>query len=48
MFDGYWCRAGERAENASGGHLDLWNGARLTISNPLNALAVMGRLLGRR
>ncbi|MBJ9942157.1 hypothetical protein I7819_20005 [Burkholderia multivorans] len=48
MFDDYWARAGERAENASGGHIDLWNGARLTISGPLNALAVMGRLLGRR
>ncbi|MDS0857370.1 type VI secretion system amidase effector protein Tae4 [Burkholderia pseudomultivorans] len=48
MFDGYWTRAGERAENASGGHIDLWNGTRLTISSPINALAAIGRQLGRR
>lgn len=29
-FSHYWTRDGERAENASGGHIDLWNGNRLT------------------
>ncbi|POR52232.1 type VI secretion system (T6SS) effector Tae4 (amidase) [Paraburkholderia eburnea] len=30
MFDGYWPRDGETAESASGGHIDLWNGTKLT------------------
>lgn len=30
MFDGYWTRDGEAAGNASGGHIDLWNGEKLT------------------
>ncbi len=30
MFDGYWTRDGEDATNASGGHIDLWNGEKLT------------------
>lgn len=29
-FDGYWARTGESAARASGGHIDLWNGSRLT------------------
>ncbi|MDR5809402.1 type VI secretion system amidase effector protein Tae4 [Caballeronia sp. LZ019] len=29
-FSRYWTRDGERAENASGGHIDLWNGRKLT------------------
>ncbi|MFM0670303.1 type VI secretion system amidase effector protein Tae4 [Paraburkholderia sediminicola] len=30
MFDGYWTRDGESDANASGGHIDLWNGRKLT------------------
>jgi hypothetical protein len=30
MFDGYWTRDGESESNASGGHIDLWNGEKLT------------------
>lgn len=30
MFDGYWTRDGEIATGASGGHIDLWNGSKLT------------------
>jgi hypothetical protein len=30
MFDGYWTRDGESDANASGGHIDLWNGEKLT------------------
>ncbi|RQV79066.1 type VI secretion system amidase effector protein Tae4 [Burkholderia anthina] len=30
MFDGYWTREGEADANASGGHIDLWNGKKLT------------------
>ncbi|WP_080425920.1 type VI secretion system amidase effector protein Tae4 [Burkholderia ubonensis] len=30
MFDGYWTRDGETEGNASGGHIDLWNGEKLT------------------
>jgi hypothetical protein len=30
MFDGYWTRDGESETNASGGHIDLWNGEKLT------------------
>lgn len=30
MFDGYWTRDGESDAAASGGHIDLWNGEKLT------------------
>ncbi|QQC65322.1 type VI secretion system amidase effector protein Tae4 [Paraburkholderia ginsengisoli] len=30
MFDGYWARDGETSGNTSGGHIDLWNGEKLT------------------
>lgn len=30
QFSRYWSRAGESAAEASGGHIDLWNGKRLT------------------
>ncbi|NIE64659.1 type VI secretion system amidase effector protein Tae4 [Burkholderia sp. Ax-1719] len=30
MFDGYWYREGEAVANPSGGHIDLWNGSKLT------------------
>ncbi|MFT0172782.1 type VI secretion system amidase effector protein Tae4 [Paraburkholderia mimosarum] len=46
QFSRYWTRAGESAANASGGHIDLWNGSRLTISGGFDALATIGRRLG--
>lgn len=30
QFSRYWSRDGESAVNASGGHIDLWNGRKLT------------------
>ncbi|ASL72821.1 type VI secretion system amidase effector protein Tae4 [Ralstonia pseudosolanacearum] len=48
MFDGYWTRDGESAASASGGHIDLWNGARLTISGFWDGFATVGRYLGRQ
>jgi hypothetical protein len=30
MFDGYWTRGSESDTNASGGHIDLWNGEEMT------------------
>ncbi|SIT48507.1 conserved hypothetical protein [Paraburkholderia ribeironis] len=30
MFDGYWARDGESSGSISGGHIDLWNGEKLT------------------
>ncbi len=41
MFHGYWVRSGEDAGNASGGHIDLWNGERMTFSP-----ATLGRFFG--
>jgi hypothetical protein len=46
MFDSYWTRDGELAANASGGHIDLWNGARLTINGFWNTLSTVGRSAG--
>jgi hypothetical protein len=46
QFSSYWTREGEGAANASGGHIDLWNGSRLTISSAPDALATIGRRLG--
>jgi hypothetical protein len=46
MFDAYWTRAGESAANASGGHIDLWNGSRLTISGLFDGMATIGRYVG--
>jgi hypothetical protein len=48
MFDSYWTRAGESSANASGGHIDLWNGSRLTISGFFDAFSTIGRYLGRQ
>ena len=48
MFHAYWTRAGEAPTSASGGHIDLWNGSRLTISGPVDAIATIGRYLGRQ
>ena len=30
FFGGYWTRDGESADNASGGHIDLWDGEKMT------------------
>jgi len=46
QFSRYWVREGESAENASGGHIDLWNGARLTISSAPDAVATISRYFG--
>ena len=46
MFDGYWTRAGESTANASGGHIDLWNGSRMTIGSAGSLLSVIGRTMG--
>jgi hypothetical protein len=43
MFDSYWTRDGELAANASGGHIDLWNGARLTNNGVRGTLQTFAR-----
>jgi len=48
MFDSYWTREGESTANATGGHIDLWNGSRLTISGFLDSFATLGRYFGRQ
>ncbi|KWR79911.1 type VI secretion system amidase effector protein Tae4 [Cupriavidus sp. IDO] len=45
-FKNYWRRDGESAGNATGGHIDLWNGSRLTISSAPGAISTIGRSLG--
>jgi len=46
MFHAYWTRAGEVPASASGGHIDLWNGQRLTVSGAEGFIAVLGRRIG--
>ncbi|SHN44940.1 Type VI secretion system (T6SS), amidase effector protein 4 [Duganella sacchari] len=46
MFHAYWTRSGEAPASASGGHIDLWNGKRLTISGVADGFATIGRYLG--
>ncbi|WGS48605.1 type VI secretion system amidase effector protein Tae4 [Paraburkholderia sp. D15] len=46
LFSHYWRREGEDAGSASGGHIDLWNGSRLTISGPIGSIATIGRMFG--
>ncbi|WP_175822599.1 type VI secretion system amidase effector protein Tae4 [Burkholderia sp. BCC0419] len=46
MFDGYWARAGESELNASGGHIDLWNGSRMTMNGFWGAASTIGRYIG--
>ena len=46
MFDGYWARDTDSAGQASGGHIDLWNGKRLTISSVSDGFATIGRYFG--
>jgi len=46
FFGEYWTRPGEVAGNASGGHIDLWSGSRLTISGFFDSFAAIGRFFG--
>jgi len=46
MFDSYWSRDGQAG--ADGGHIDLWNGSRLTINSAQGLIAVIGRRIGIR
>lgn len=46
QFSRYWTRDGESTADASGGHIDLWNGFRLTISGPIDSIATVGRMFG--
>jgi len=46
QFSRYWTRTGESAANASGGHIDLWNGSRLTVSSAPDAVATYSRVVG--
>jgi len=42
-FDGYWARPGESPARASGGHIDLWNGSRMTNNGVLGTLLSFSR-----
>jgi hypothetical protein len=42
FFASYWARPGE-ARNASGDHIDLWNGSRLTMSGVEGTLVTIAR-----
>jgi hypothetical protein len=44
-FKNYWARS-MNEQNPSGGHIDLWNGKRLTISSGEGLLGVIGRRIG--
>ncbi|MFC5475131.1 type VI secretion system amidase effector protein Tae4 [Paraherbaspirillum soli] len=46
FFDGYWQQDGDSSDNLSGGHIDLWNGERLTISGFWGSFSTMGRYVG--
>lgn len=48
QFSRYWTRGSESADNASGGHIDLWNGSRLTVSSFWDGFATWGRYFGAR
>jgi hypothetical protein len=45
-FSRYWIRHGEDTASASGGHIDLWNGSRLTVSSAPDAIATFSRVVG--
>lgn len=47
-FFGYWRQEGDSDGALTGGHIDLWNGARLPISSPWSAPATLGRWAGLR
>ncbi|WP_293936559.1 type VI secretion system amidase effector protein Tae4 [Iodobacter sp.] len=43
FFGGYWTREGEEGAGASGGHIDLWNGSRLTNNGTLGTVETFMR-----
>lgn len=43
MFHAYWTRSGEAPASASGGHIDLWNGSRLTNNGLTGTLETFAR-----
>ncbi|EKZ98339.1 MULTISPECIES: type VI secretion system amidase effector protein Tae4 [Cupriavidus] len=45
-FYGYWRQDGDSDGTLTGGHIDLWNGARLTISSISGAFSTLGRWAG--
>ena len=47
FFENYWTRSGETQARASGSHIDLWDGSRLTVSGFADGVATIGRYLGR-
>jgi Type VI secretion system (T6SS), amidase effector protein 4 len=48
QFSRYWTRDGEKDADASGGHIDLWNGKRLSISSAPDAVATISRFFGKQ
>lgn len=46
MFHAYWHHDGP-PDHLTGGHIDLWNGSRLTISGFADGLATIGRYFGQ-
>ncbi|MBP0622002.1 type VI secretion system amidase effector protein Tae4 [Cupriavidus consociatus] len=44
-FKNYWRRDGESAARVSGGHVDLWNGLRMTISSAGGLASNVGRFV---
>jgi len=46
QFSRYWTRGGESTTNASGGHIDLWNGSRMTVSSVPGVISTFGRVFG--
>jgi len=42
-FYGYWRQDGDSADSLSGGHIDLWNGSRLTNNGVLGTMENFGR-----
>ena len=43
FFYGYWRQDGDSADSFSGGHIDLWNGSRLTNNGALGTLETFAR-----
>ena len=43
FFGGYWRREGEAPGQGSGGHIDLWNGSRLTNNGAVGAIETFAR-----
>ncbi|MEN7528011.1 type VI secretion system amidase effector protein Tae4 [Cupriavidus sp. DL-D2] len=45
-FFGYWRQDGDGDNTLTGGHIDLWNGSRLTIPSLAGAVSTLGRWAG--